>query len=85
MTPQAAGGETGIGNSVREPDVQAPKNGSKVAGGIWSQKKNVYLCTTKITRCSVRLTVRTTDSQSVNKGSIPLQSTISANNQLSTD
>lgn len=59
----------------RRPCVFTPRSGSKVAAGIWSEKNFVYLCTTKTARCSVRLTVRTTDSQSVNKGSIPLQST----------
>ena len=56
----------------RRPCVFTPKSGSKVAAGIWSEKNFIYLCTTKTARCSVRLTVRTTDSQSVNKGSIPL-------------
>ena len=39
---------------------------------FWKKRKFVYLCRYK---CCIRLTVRTVDSQSTNKGSIPLYST----------
>ena len=42
---------------------------------IWSVRKNHYLCNPKTITRSVRITVSTQDSQSCNRGSIPLPST----------
>ena len=63
------------GRILRLPEIKICIFSSKSSRKIWNVRKKSYLCNPKTITGSVRITVSTQDSQSCNRGSIPLPTT----------